>query len=107
MPAALTNQGDSTPQSTAAGMSSVPTAASPVATTPPIDALPQVQPAPLPFALKWSVLFVIYTAIAVLLTGYRYLDDLSRNRSGTFAIRSLEEVTGVYTAFVLVPFVFW
>jgi two-component system, LytTR family, sensor kinase len=69
------------------------------------DPIPQVQPAPIPFALKWTVLFLIYTAIAVLLTGYRYLDDLSRNRPGTFAIRSLEELTGVYTAFVLLPLV--
>jgi two-component system LytT family sensor kinase len=71
------------------------------------EPLPQVLPALLPRALTWSIIFLIYTAIAVLLTGYRYLDDLSRNRPGTFAIRSLEEVTGVYTAFVLVPFVFW
>lgn len=71
------------------------------------DPIPQVQPEPLPRAMVWSVLFLIYTAIAILLTGYRYLDDLSRNRSGTFGIRSLEEVTGVYTAFVLLPFVFW
>ena len=28
-------------------------------------------------AQVWSVLFLIYTAIAILLTGYRYLDDLS------------------------------
>jgi len=69
------------------------------------DPIPQVQPAPVPLALKWSVLFLIYTAIAVLLTGYRYLDDLSRHRTGTFAIRTLEEVTGVYTAFVLLPLV--
>src|ERR1700722_9019340 len=69
------------------------------------DPLPQVQPAPIPLALTWSILFLVYTAIAVLLTGYRFLDDLSRNRSGTFGIRSLEEVTGVYTAFVLLPLV--
>src|ERR1700749_4352283 len=71
------------------------------------EPLPQVLPALLPRTLTWSIIFLIYTAIAVLLTGYRYLDDLSRNRPGTFAIRSLEEVPGVYTAFVLVPFVFW
>ena len=72
-----------------------------------LESLPQVQPTPLPRAWVWSVLFLIYTGIAILLTGYRYLDDLSRNRSGTFAIRALEEITGVYTAFVLLPFVFW
>ena len=65
--------------------------------------IPQVQPAPLPRAMVWSVLFLIYTGIAILLTDYRYLDDLSRNRPGTFGIRALEEITGVYTAFVLLP----
>ena len=68
---------------------------------------PQVQPPPLPFAKTWSIIFLIYTGIAILLTGYRYLDDLSRNRPGTLAMRSLEEITGVYTAFVLLPLVFW
>jgi two-component system, LytTR family, sensor kinase len=71
-------------------------------------ALPRISdtaPQRLPPALTWTVLFLIYTVIAVLLTEYRYLDDLSRNRSGTFAIRSLEEITGVYTAFVLLPLV--
>jgi two-component system, LytTR family, sensor kinase len=71
------------------------------------EALPQVQPAPLPLAKTWSILFLIYTGIAILLTGYRYLDDLSRNRTGTFEMRSLEEISGVYTAFVLLPLVFW
>jgi two-component system, LytTR family, sensor kinase len=69
--------------------------------------LPQVQPPPLPLAKTWSIIFLIYTGIAILLTGYRYLDDLSRNRPGTLAIRSLEEISGVYTAFVLLPLVFW
>jgi two-component system LytT family sensor kinase len=71
-----------------------------------VDSLPRVQPVPLPRAKVWSLLFLIYTGIAILLTGYRYLDDLSRNRAGTFGIRTLEEVTGVYTAFVLLPLVF-
>jgi two-component system, LytTR family, sensor kinase len=71
------------------------------------EALPQAQPAPLPRAWTWSVIFLIYTVIAILLTEYRYLDDLSRSRPGTFAIRALEEITGVYTAFLLLPFVFW
>src|ERR1700684_1045832 len=74
-----------------------------------VDAEPlsQVQPPPLPLAKTWSILFLIYTGIAILLTGYRYLDDLSRNRTGTFEMRSLEEISGVYTAFVLLPLVFW
>jgi hypothetical protein len=57
-------------------------------------------------ALTWSLLFLVYTAIAVLLTGYRYLDDLSRLRPGTFLMRVLEEGTGVYSVFLLLPLVF-
>jgi sensor histidine kinase YesM len=71
------------------------------------DLVSPAQPEPIPRAQVWSVLFLIYTAIAILLTEYRYLDDLSRNRPGTFGIRALEEVTGVYSAFVLLPFVLW
>jgi two-component system LytT family sensor kinase len=62
-----------------------------------------VRPPRLPRALTWSIVFLAYTAIAVLLTGYRYLDDLSRQRTGTFAMRTLEEVTGVYSFFLLLP----
>jgi two-component system, LytTR family, sensor kinase len=71
------------------------------------EALPPttVRPPRLPRALTWSVVFLAYTAIAVLLTGYRYLDDLSRQRTGTFAIRTLEEVTGVYSFLLLLPFI--
>src|SRR6476646_5829837 len=63
----------------------------------------QVRPPYLPRVLTWSVIFLIYTLIAILLTGYRYLDDLSRQRTGTFAIRTLEEVTGVYSFLLLLP----
>jgi len=62
-----------------------------------------IRPPRLPRALTWSIVFLAYTAIAVLLTGYRYLDDLSRHRTGTFAMRTLEEVTGVYSFFLLLP----
>jgi hypothetical protein len=72
----------------------------------PTPAQPAVCPPPLPRILSWTVLFLIYSAIAVLLTGYRYLDDLSRQHPGTLPIRSLEEITGVYSAFLLLPFVF-
>jgi two-component system, LytTR family, sensor kinase len=63
-------------------------------------------PPPLPRALTWTVLFFIYTGIAISLTGYRYLDDLSRQHSGTLPIRSLEEITGVYSVLLLLPLVF-
>lgn len=92
---------------TSRDVSSAPSLASPTGTSilGGADPVLQVQPEPLPRAKVWSVLFLIYTGIAILLTGYRYLDDLSRNRSGTLGIRTLEEVTGVYTAFVLLPLV--
>jgi two-component system LytT family sensor kinase len=57
-------------------------------------------------ARTWIVLFLIYTLIAVLMTGYRYLDDLTRQRPDTFNMRLLEEGTGVYSVFLLLPFVF-
>ena len=54
----------------------------------------------------WIVLFLLYTLIAVLLTGYKYLDDLTRQHPGTFYLRVLEEGTGVYSVFLLLPLVF-
>jgi two-component system LytT family sensor kinase len=53
----------------------------------------------------WTVLFLIYTGICVSALEYRYLDDLSRQRAGTFGTRLLEETTGVYSVFFLLPFV--
>ena len=67
---------------------------------------PTALPRRWPRTLTWSVLFLLYTLIAVLMTGYRYLDDLSRERPGTFSIRTLEEATGVYSVFLLLPLVF-
>ena len=63
--------------------------------------------APVPLALSWRVVFLVYTGIAVLLVGYRYLDDLARERSGTFLMRLMEEGTGVYTFCLLLPLAFW
>jgi two-component system LytT family sensor kinase len=54
----------------------------------------------------WIVLFLVYTLIAVLLTGYKYLDDLTRQHPNTFWMRVLEEGTGVYSVFLLLPLVF-
>src|SRR5260370_34989137 len=57
-------------------------------------------------AFAWVVLFLVYTLIAVLLTGYKDLDDLTRQHPGTFYLRVLEESTGVYSVFLLLPLVF-
>jgi two-component system LytT family sensor kinase len=56
-------------------------------------------------AQGWGILFLVYTAIFVLIFSYRYLDDLSRERPGTFTVRFLEEFTGVYTVFLVLPLV--
>lgn len=57
-------------------------------------------------AQGWAILFLIYTGIFVLIFSYRFLDDLSRERPGTFGVRFLEEFTGVYSVFVILPLVF-
>jgi sensor histidine kinase YesM len=57
-------------------------------------------------AQGWWILFFVYTAIFVLIFGYHYLDDLSRQHTGTFGTRFLEEFTGVYSVFLLLPLVF-
>ena len=44
-----------------------------------------------------------FTALGVLNFGYRYLDDLARDRTGTFGIRLFEEMTGVYVGLALFP----
>jgi two-component system LytT family sensor kinase len=56
-------------------------------------------------AQGWAILFLVYTGIFVLIFSYRYLDDLSRQRPGTFTVRFLEEFTGVYSVFLLLPLV--
>ena len=55
----------------------------------------------------WGGLFLLYTAIFILVFGYHYLDDLSRQRTGTFGIRFLEQGTGVYSVLLLLPLVLW
>src|SRR5690348_6613926 len=56
-------------------------------------------------AQVWGILFLVYTALFVLFFGYHYLDDLSREHRGTFGIKFLEESTGVYTVFLLLPLI--
>ena len=67
--------------------------------------LPNVKPPRLSRVRVWTVLFLIYSAILVVEFEYRYLDDLSRQHAGTFGRRLLEEATGVYSVFLLLPFV--
>jgi len=67
--------------------------------------LSNVKPPRLSRVRVWTVLFLIYSAILVVEFEYRYLDDLSRQHAGTFGRRLLEEATGVYSVFFLLPFV--
>jgi two-component system, LytTR family, sensor kinase len=57
-------------------------------------------------AQTWSILFLFFTGIAFLSFNYKYLDDLARQHSGTLLRRLLEETTGVYSFFVLLPIAF-
>jgi LytS/YehU family sensor histidine kinase len=52
-------------------------------------------------------LFALFTAVGLLFFGYHYLDDLARGQGGTLVRRLIEELTGSYTALVLLPFVLW
>jgi len=71
-----------------------------------VSPAPTAPPKRWPRARTWTVLFLLYTLIAVLMTGYRYLDDLTRQIPGTFPLRALEEGTGVYSVFLMLPLVF-
>ena len=68
-------------------------------------AAPQAGVLGLSRAQGWGILFFVYSALAVLFFLYHYLDDLSRQRAGTFTLRLLEECTGVYTVFLVLPLV--
>lgn len=47
--------------------------------------------------------FLGFTALGFLNFEYRYLDDLARDRTHTFAVRLFEEMTGAYVALLLFP----
>lgn len=57
-------------------------------------------------AQTWMILFLFFTGIAFLSFNYKYLDDLARQHSGTLLRRLLEETTGVYSFFILLPAAF-
>ena len=58
-----------------------------------------------PVVLVW--LFVIFTAIGVFFALHGYLDDVAAHVHGTLAERFLEEMTGAYSAMVLIPLLAW
>jgi two-component system, LytTR family, sensor kinase len=46
-----------------------------------------------------------FTATGLLLSSYRYLDDLARERTGTFLNRFIEQITGAYSSAILFPLI--
>lgn len=54
----------------------------------------------------WLLLLLASTVVAFLLFEYRYLDDLSRGHAGTGPMHALEEFSGVYCFFILLPGLF-
>jgi two-component sensor histidine kinase len=55
----------------------------------------------------WLLVFLGFTAFGFLNFEYRYLDDLARDRTHTFAPRLFEEMTGVYVGLLLFPLFLW
>jgi signal transduction histidine kinase len=53
------------------------------------------------WAAVWAFALALFTVCFVLGFGYRYLDDVARDRPGTFTSRFIEEATGAYTAMAL------
>jgi two-component system, LytTR family, sensor kinase len=60
----------------------------------------------LPRAATWLIFFLLFSVLGFLEFSYRYLDDLSRGHTGTFARHALEESTGAYSVLVLLPLIF-
>jgi len=56
---------------------------------------------------RYGWVFALFTAIGLAFFSYHYLDDLARGHPGTLLTRFIEEMTGAYTAMVLLPFVVW
>lgn len=63
-------------------------------------------PPPHKNAARWGYLFLLFNVIGALSFGYVYLDDMARQRHGTFSTRLLEQGTGAYTFFLLLPIIF-
>jgi signal transduction histidine kinase len=54
--------------------------------------------------LTWTTLFLLTTVLGFLSVTTKYLEDLAYGRHDTFLRRLLEEGTGAYAAFLLLPF---
>jgi two-component system, LytTR family, sensor kinase len=57
---------------------------------------------------RTTLLFVaLFTAIGLLFFSYYVLDDLARHQTGTALPRFIEEMTGAYTALIILPIAIW
>ncbi|MBZ5722113.1 MAG: histidine kinase [Acidobacteriia bacterium] len=78
-----------------------------------VNPLPAANPSPkhryavLSRKTAWFLTFVAFTALGWLEFAYRYLDDLARGHPHTFAMRMFEEMTGAYSALLLLPVLVW
>jgi two-component system, LytTR family, sensor kinase len=52
-------------------------------------------------------IFLVFTAIGIFFSLHYYLNDVTWHHFGTARVHFLEEMTGAYTAMVLVPFLVW
>ena len=55
----------------------------------------------------WFILFCVYTGLGTLNLVTFLTEDLSRSKQTTFHIDIVEEYTGAYTAFLLLPLLLW
>ena len=55
----------------------------------------------------WVIAFAGYTALALLLFGYKYLDFVTRHQPIDWRVPFVEEITGVYLALLLLPASVW
>ncbi len=53
------------------------------------------------------MLFLFLTGVGLANFAHFYLDDLARGESGTLPRRLMEELTGAYAAFPLIPLILW
>jgi two-component sensor histidine kinase len=54
-----------------------------------------------------ALLAALFTAIGLLFFSYHFLDDLARGKTGTALPRFIEEMTGAYSAVIVVPITVW
>jgi len=54
---------------------------------------------------QWLAWLGLFTTLGLLGFSYRFLDDLARGVSGTFEPHLIEQMTGAYTAAVMIPIV--